>query len=141
MQQCGWISIVYVTYAIGYILCDSIYMEVWKRQNYRDGEQIYGCQWLGVWGRMDYKGGASWNFLRNGTLLFHLDGSLAAWLRVFVKTHTANRVNLLCNLKINIKNTFKTYSFLLLKNDLTTTIHLIAYMLILPSIFVITLVL
>ena len=38
-----------------YILCDSIYMTFWKKQNW---EQISGCQDLGVGAGFDYKGAA-----------------------------------------------------------------------------------
>ena len=114
-------SVLYVTYKIGYLLCNSIYMAVWKGLNYRDGEQSGGCPWLGVWERMDYKGGAGWK--------------MPPWWQFDSMCLSVSRMNFLCEFKVNIKSTLKTYSFLLLKNDLTTTIHL-SYMLILPSIFI-----
>lgn len=47
----------------GYMLCGSIYMKFSKRQNYRDGEQISGCQDLGAGGGCDYKGRTRGTFL------------------------------------------------------------------------------
>ena len=46
----------------GYILYDSKYMTLWKRQSYRDSKNISGCQGLAEEGRMhrwnteDYEG-------------------------------------------------------------------------------------
>lgn len=39
-----------------YLIDDSRYVIFWKRQTYRDGNKISGCQRLGVGRRTDYKG-------------------------------------------------------------------------------------
>ena len=38
-----------------YMLCDSIYMKFWKRQNCRNGRQVSGCQRLRAGRGVDYR--------------------------------------------------------------------------------------
>lgn len=41
---------------VGYMLCDSTYMNFWKKQKYRNRNQMSGCQGLEVETEIDSKG-------------------------------------------------------------------------------------
>lgn len=81
----------------GYTLYDSIFMTLWKRQNYRDREQISGCQKLG-W-RKDWPPTGHGEFFAGCNWFCMFIEMAATWLYAFVKTlqnYTSNIRILLC---------------------------------------------
>lgn len=91
----------------GYLLYDSINMALWKGQSHMDGEQISGCQGIGV-GRFDCKE-AAWKKCWQGDGGVELFGNLSVmvltWQYAFVTTHRTVPMKGWISRYVNLKNT------------------------------------
>lgn len=89
MQKIGWVSKalfwVKETRYKGYMLSNSFYINFWKKQKYRNRNQISGCQELGIETEIDSKG--MWeNFLGVMELFYTLIVVLFTQVNTFVKS-------------------------------------------------------